>query len=208
MKIEVWADVVCPYCYLGKTRLEKALAGHKGVQVIFRSFQLDPQIKSMPGKSLYDYVAELRGAPIEWAVRIHEDLVREGKKEGIEYNFGDVVVANSFDAHRLIHFAKSKGLAGKAEDRLFRAYFTEGKDIADHATLTALGRDIGLDAVEVKKMLGSKAYSKEVLTDEKEAESLGIDGVPFFLFDRKRAIVGAQPVGVFERELGKRKIDS
>ncbi len=205
MEIEVWADVVCPYCYLGKKRLEKAMEKSPGASVVFRSFQLDPQIKSMPGKSLYDYVAELRGAPIEWAVRIHEDLVREGKKEGIEYNFGDVVVANSFDAHRLVHLAGSEGLAGKAEDRLFRAYFTEGKDIADHRVLAALGEEAGLDAADVKKMLSSKAFGKEVLNDEKEAARLGIDGVPFFLFDRKRAIVGAQPLEVFERELRRHK---
>ncbi len=202
MRIEVWADVVCPFCYLGKRRLETALKRFPDAQVVWHSFQLDPQIKSQPGKSLYDYVAGLRGESREDVARMHQDLIDEGKKAGITYNFDKVVIANSFDAHRLIHFAEAKGLGNLAEERLFRAYFTEGKDIADHATLASLGEEIGLDHGEAKKMLSSKAFSDEVLKDEKEAERLGIDAVPFFLIDRKLAVVGAQPAGIFEKALG------
>ncbi len=197
MRIEVWADVVCPYCYLGKRRLEEALKGFPGAEVEFRSFQLDPGIKSQPGKNLYDYVAELRGESRGRVEQMHESLIQEGKGAGIEYNFGKVVIANSFDAHRLVHFANSKGLGDAAEERLFKAYFTEGKDIADHETLAALGKEIGLDEGEAKEVLGLKRYSKEVNEDEREADRLGIDAVPFFLMDRRIAMIGAQPVETF-----------
>ncbi len=197
MRIEVWADVVCPYCYLGKRRLEEALKGFPGTEVIFRSFQLDPGIRSQPGKSLYDYVAELRGESRGRVEQMHEDLIREGKAAGIEYDFGRVVIANSFDAHRLIHFASSKGLGNAAEERLFKAYFTEGKDIADHGTLAALGKEIGLNEGEAREALDLKRYSKEVHEDEREADRLGIDAVPFFLLDRRMAMIGAQPVKEF-----------
>src|SRR5512135_2431626 len=165
MKIEIWADVVCPYCYLGKRRLELALADTTGVDVVWHSFQLDPSLETQGGKSLNDYVAELRGQPREWAVRIHQQLVEDGKEVGLEYDFDKAVVANSFDAHRLIHLAKARGRGNEAEDRLFRAYFAEGKNIADHATLASLGKEIGLESADVEKMLGSKAFSKDVLAD-------------------------------------------
>ncbi len=202
MKIEVWADVVCPYCYLGKKRLEEALKGFPGTEVVFRSFQLDPGIRSQPGKSLYDYVAELRGETREQAAKMHEALLIEGRKSGIEYDFEKVVIANSFDAHRLIHFARSKGLGNEAEERLFRAYFTEGKDIADRKTLAALAKEVGLDEREAREALDSMRFSKEVNEDEREADRLGIDAVPFFLLDRKLAMIGAQPVDAFIGFLG------
>ncbi len=201
MDIEVWADVACPFCYLGKHRLQAALKGRPPARIIWHSFQLDPSIKSPPKKSLYDYVAGRSGETRKQAIQMHEELKAEGRAAGIEYNFEKVILANTFDAHRLIHLAIRKKLGDAVEERLFRAYFTEGRDVSDRKTLVSLGKESGLDGGEVKRMLASDDFAKDVLFDENEAVRLGIDAVPFFIIDRKEAIVGAQPVEVFAKVL-------
>jgi protein disulfide-isomerase len=128
---------------------------------------------------------------------MHVQLTQTAKEAGLTYNFDDAKVANSYDAHRLIQLAKTQGLGDAAEERLFKAYFTEGRDFSDHETLVALGREIGLDEAAVKSMLDNNAYSEEVNRDIAEAETIGIRGVPFFVFDRKYAVSGAQPSATF-----------
>ncbi len=200
MKIDIWSDIMCPFCYIGKRKLEGALEQfeHKDdVQIVWYSFQLDPTMKYEAGKDIHGYLAAKYGKTREWSVSVHNQMTETAKKEGLTYNFDKALIANSFDAHRLIQLAKTKGLADAAEEKLFRAYFTEGKNISDHNTLMQIGMELGLGAVEVGEMLNSDAFADEVHNDIHMAQTLGISGVPFFLLDERYGISGAQPVKVF-----------
>jgi len=200
VKIDIWSDIMCPFCYIGKRKLEGALKqfDHKDdVEIEWHSFQLDPEMKPQPGKSLHQYLAERKGQSLEWSVKVHEQMTQTAKAEGLEYNFDKAVIANSFDAHRVIHLAKKHGLGDAAKERILRAYFTEGKNVSDHATLVELGKDAGLNADEVADMLRGNDFATEVHKDIEQSQELGINGVPFFVFDNKYAISGAQPTEVF-----------
>lgn len=204
MKIEIWSDVVCPYCYVGKRRFEKALAAfeHKEeVTVEYHSFQLYPHAESHTGKNAYDYLAEIKAITHEESVQMHKFVVDMAAKEGLEYNFDSVKPANTFDAHRLIQLAKLHGLGAHAEEALFDAYFTQGLDIADHETLAEIGDGIGLNKQSVIEMLSTDAMSENVRADARLARELGIEGVPFFLLDRKYGVSGAQRVELFSHAL-------
>ena len=200
MKIDIWSDIMCPFCYIGKRKLEGALAQFEhrdDVQISWHSFQLDPTMKYEVGKDIHSYLAAKYGKTREWSESVHKQMTETAKKEGLTYNFDKAIIANSFDAHRLIQLAKTKGTADVAEERLFRAYFTEGKNISDHNTLMQIGIDIGLGAVEIGEMLNSDAFATDVHKDIQTAQALGINGVPFFLLDEQFGISGAQPVEVF-----------
>jgi predicted DsbA family dithiol-disulfide isomerase len=204
MKIEIWSDIMCPFCYIGKRKLESALAqfqGKNNVEISWHSFQLDPSLKHEPGKNLYSYLSERKGMSLEHSKHLHDQLTETAKENGLTYNFDKAVIANSFDAHRLIQMAKEYNLGDAVEERLFKAYFTEGKNVADHSTLIELGGDIGLNRAEISSMLQSDKYSKEVNKDIEEARHLGIKGVPFFVMNRKYAVSGAQPVELFLQTL-------
>ncbi|MCE9599567.1 MAG: DsbA family oxidoreductase [Spirochaetia bacterium] len=204
MKVEIWSDIMCPFCYIGKRRFEEALKEFpqsKDVQIQWRSFQLDPNLKSQPGKDVYAYLAEIKGQTREWSMKMHEGVAQTAKEAGLEYRFDRAVIANSFDAHRLIQMAKTKGLDDAAEERLFRAYFTEGRNVADHQTLAELGADIGLNSQDVLAMLASNEFHNQVLADAQEAAQLGARGVPFFVIDRKYAVYGAQDSSTFLQAL-------
>lgn len=206
IRIEIWSDVVCPFCYMGKRRLENALEQFPAkdeVEILWHSLQLDPSAKKEEGKDIYDHLAEKYGQDREWAKAVNANLVENARKVGLEYNFDRVIPTNTFDAHRLIHFAASRGLQGEAEERLFAAYFTEGKDLSDLNALVQLGTEVGLDADEVRKSIESSDYADAVRRDIQEAESLGINAVPFFMFNRKYAISGAQPIHLFLESLQK-----
>jgi len=195
---------MCPFCYIGKRKFETAMnsfAGADNVEIEWHSFQLDPDIQAGHNKNLYQYLSERKGMSYDQSVQMHQQVTEMAKAVGLEYNFDKAVVANSFDAHRLIQFAKSKGLGDAAEERLFRAYFTEGKDFSDHATLVALGKDIGLDENDIAVMLKENKYAENVEEDISEASHIGIRGVPFFVFNRKFAVSGAQSPEVFSGAL-------
>jgi predicted DsbA family dithiol-disulfide isomerase len=206
MKIEIWSDIMCPFCYIGKRKLEAALAKfeHKdAIEIIWKSYQLDPNMQYEPGKNIYSYLAERKGFSIAQSEQMHQQVVVAAKNVGLTYNFDIAVINNSFDAHRLIQFAKSKNLGNQMEERLFKAYFTEGKNMGDHATLAALGHDIGLNKDEIKSILASSQFSQEVKNDLIEANQLEVRGVPFFVLDRKFAISGAQDESVFLQTIEK-----
>ena len=195
---------MCPFCYIGKRKLESALAqfpGKNNVVINWHSFQLDPSLKHEPGKDLYSYLSDRKGISFEHSKHLHDQLTQTAKENGLIYNFDKAVIANSFDAHRLIQMAKEHDLADAAEERLFKAYFTEGKNVADHSTLIELGHDIGLKREEISSMLQSNQYSKEVNKDIEEARHLGIRGVPFFIMNSKYAVSGAQPIELFLQTL-------
>ncbi len=206
MNIDIWSDIMCPFCYIGKRKLEVALAqfDHKDkINIIWHSFQLDPSIKYELGKDIYTYLAERKGQTREYWEKVHVNLVNSAKEEGLEYNFDISVLANTFDAHRLIQMAKQEGLGDAAEERLFRAYFTEGKNIEDKPTLIALGKEIGLNPALVNAMLNSNECAVDVEYDIATAQRYGITGVPFFVIDNKYGISGAQPSPVFLSTLQK-----
>lgn len=200
MKVEVWSDIACPYCWLGKHHLQEAIrrAGADDVEIEFRSFELQPNARAT--RPVREYLAERYGslAHIDAA---HERLARAGRAVGIDYDFEAALMANTFDAHRLHHLAKARGVGEAVMERLLRARQGEGADVSDGATLRRLAIEAGLDAAEVDEVLAGDAYADDVRGDERAARELGIQGVPFFLFDRRYAVSGAQPVEVFEQAL-------
>lgn len=205
MKVEIWSDVVCPFCYIGKRKFEQALEKfpHKDqVEIVWKSFQLDPEAPS-EGTDYLKNLSERKGWSLEQTKEITGNVTQMASEVGLEYHFEKAISANSFDAHRLSHFAHTRGLQDAAEEALFKSHFTEGKNIANHDMLTKLGMSIGLDSAEVKQMLDGKAFTSEVQQDIQEASELRISGVPFFVFDRKYAISGAQATEVFMQTLKK-----
>jgi predicted DsbA family dithiol-disulfide isomerase len=206
MKVEIWSDVMCPFCYIGKKRLEAALEQfpHRDqVEVIWKSFQLDPDLKTDPAKSVKQSLAEKKGWSPEQTDQSMAYVVNMAKEVGLTYHFDKAVVANSFDAHRFSHLAKKYGKQDEAEERLFAAYFIEGKNTADHETLIQLGTEIGLDGAEVAQALSGNDYADDVQTDIYESRQVGVTGVPFFVFADKYTVSGAQGSALFLQVLEK-----
>jgi predicted DsbA family dithiol-disulfide isomerase len=207
MKIKIWSDIMCPFCYIGKRNFENALvqfAHSEELEIEWKSFQLDPTIPKMKQRmDVYEYLAKSKGFSIEDSKAMHENVVKMAKNVGLEYNFDRAVVANSFDAHRLIQFAKTKGLGNEMEEVLFASYFTNGLDMSNLDSLIQIGSSIGLSPVELETILNSEDFSKEVQSDSLEAQKIGVRGVPFFVIDNKYAISGAQPSSVFLEALEK-----
>jgi len=206
MKVEIWSDVMCPFCYIGKRKFESALQkfGHSDkVEVEWKSFQLNPNMVTDPSRSTMQYLAETKGWSIEQTKNSMQHVSEMAKGVGLTYNFEKAVVANSFDAHRFIQFAKTKGKGDAAEESLFKAYFTEGKNTADHEVIIELAKSIGLDENETRKILSSNVFAKEVVDDITEAQKIGVRGVPFFVLDRKYAVSGAQDPEHFYQALSK-----
>lgn len=204
MKVDIWSDIRCPFCYIGKRKFEKALERfpHSDkVEVVWHSFQLDPELKTQPGVHVYDYLARVKGITRDQAVRMHQHVKQSAREVGLEFNFDSAIVANSFNGHRLIQLAKSKGLGDAAEEQLFKAHFIEGKNIDDIATLKEIGTAVGLSPDELSELLASDQYSAEVREDEMKAHAIGIRGVPFFILNDKYAVSGAQAPELFLQAL-------
>lgn len=202
MKIEIWSDIMCPFCYIGKRHLELALEQFKSeepVEISWHSFQLDPSIPFTFEKpvNVYQYLADRKGISLEQSLNMHENVVQMAKSVGLDYQFDKSIVANSYDAHRIIQLSKTKKLDSVAEEVFFKAYFTEGRDLADKNTLLELAKNIGLQEEEIIQTLTEKKFSKEIEADIQEAANLGIRGVPFFVINRQYGISGAQPVAAF-----------
>jgi predicted DsbA family dithiol-disulfide isomerase len=204
MKIEIWSDVVCPWCYIGKRRFENALAAfeHRDkVEVTYRSFQLDPNAPKKFEGSIDEWLADSKGIRVEQSVALHARLAEMGKAEGLDYRFDKVKYGNTFDAHRLIHFAAHHGKQAEMKDRLQRAYFSEGALISDLDTLVGLAKEVGLDADEARSALVTDAHASEVRADIRRAHDIGVSGVPFFLIDEQYGVSGAQPTELFAQAL-------
>jgi predicted DsbA family dithiol-disulfide isomerase len=204
MKIEIWSDVVCPWCYIGKRRFETALAqfAHRDqVEVIWRSYQLDPRAPRNAELTVTEMLARKYGMSLRQAAAANERVTELAAQEGLEYHLETAKYTNTVDAHRLIHFAAQQGQQEAMQERLLRAYFSESADVGDHATLVRLAGEIGLDAEEARAVLESDRYAGEVRADEQRARAFGIGGVPFFAVDETYGISGAQPVEVFQEVL-------
>jgi len=204
MQIEIWSDIMCPFCYIGKRKFEKALEGFvnkDNVEIIWKSYQLAPEMKTSPGKTIHQYLSEHKGVSMNEAKRMNDYVTDLAAKSGLVYNFDKAVVANSFNAHRLIHLAGKHGKQNEIKEKLLAAYFTEGKNVDDLDTLVKIGIEAGLHTDEVKAALASDAYANEVMDDIDEANQIGVNGVPFFVFNRKYAISGAQESQSFTQAL-------
>lgn len=198
MKVEIWSDFVCPFCYIGKTKFESALAqfAHKDkVEVIYKCFELDQgkHAKSLTIGSL----AKKYGMTAEKAKEMTQGVASQAAEVGLRFEFDNMLTANTFDVHRLLLLAQEKGIASSYVNIVFEAYFTNNVDIEDHAKLIKLAVQAGLSEEEVQSVLSSDQYASDVRADEQQASSLGISGVPFFVLNNKYAISGAQPQHVF-----------
>ncbi|ACJ33987.1 DsbA family oxidoreductase [Anoxybacillus flavithermus] len=206
MKIEIWSDFVCPFCYIGKRRLEEALSSfphRENVEIIFRSFELDPNAKKETSLSIHEMIARKYGISVDEAKRANADIGKQAAALGLTFHFETMKPTNTFDAHRLAQYAKEKGKLDEVVERLFYAYFTESKRISDRNVLLELAEVAGLDRKEVEMMLDSERYAEHVRNEEAIAAQLGVRGVPFFVLNQKYAISGAQPVDVFRQALEK-----
>ncbi len=206
MSVEIWSDVACPWCYIGKRRFETALAQFKHrdeVEVIWRSYQLDPSAPRTSDKTINEILAKKYGVSPQKALAMNNQISELGVKEGIDYHFEKVQYGNTFDAHRLIHLAATHNLQNAVKERLMKAYFTEGATIGDPETLVTCVAEVGLDAEEARAVLNSDAYADEVRADIQRASLFGIQGVPFFAIDETYGVSGAQPVEVFSEVLTK-----
>lgn len=206
MRIDIWSDIVCPFCYIGKRRLEAALERfeHRDqVQVVWHSFELDPEAPVGANELSVDHVAAKYGMPPEQARANNAGLAAQAATVGLSFNWEDAISANTFDAHRLVHLAatKSRETADELEERLMRAFFTEGFAVDDRDVLLDIAGDAGLAADEVEAVLDSDRFTDAVRADESAARRMGIGGVPFYVFAEKYAVSGAQPLEVFEQAL-------
>ncbi|WP_288221951.1 DsbA family oxidoreductase [uncultured Clostridium sp.] len=206
MKIEIWSDIFCPFCYIGKRRFENALSNFKDkekVEVVFRSFELNPDAPKFNDKSIHEAISEKYGISLEEAKLNNENIVNQAKALGLDYNFDSLVLTNSFDAHRMIHFAKEYGKMEEMTEALFKAYFIDSKNISDIDSLGNIAESIGLNKEDAIKILQSDKYKNQVREDESLARRYGITSVPTFIFNDKFKVTGAQPEDIFLMALNK-----
>jgi predicted DsbA family dithiol-disulfide isomerase len=196
LSVEVFSDVVCPWCYIGKRRFEAALerfAHRDDVEVTWRSFELDPDAPADRQGPPAERLAEKYGVSLDEARAMNARVTETAAQDGLEYHLDLARGGNTFDAHRAIHLAAAHGLQAEAQERLMRAYFTEGEPIGDPETLVRLLAELGVDADEARAALAGDAYAEEVRADEELAVRMGVRGVPFFVLGRRYGVSGAQP---------------
>lgn len=196
MHVEIWSDIACPWCYIGKRRFESALAAYEHrdeVTVTWRSFELDPHAPPQRDEDGTTHLAQKYGTSREQAVAMQDRMTETAAGDGLEFRFDIARGGNTFDAHRVLHLAAAHGLQDAMKERIMRAYLTEGELISDHGTLERLALDVGLPAEEVREVLTSDRYAAEVRHDERTAAQFGISAVPFFVVDRAIGAAGAHP---------------
>ena len=206
MKVEVWSDIMCPFCYIGKRHYEEALKDFSGageVEIEWKSFQLDPNIPETvePGTTSAEYLATSKGINSQQVKSMHHQVQSMAEEAGLQYNLEATKLFNSFKAHRIIQLAKTKGKGDAAEDLFFKAHFTDNKDLGNEAVLMELAAEIGIPAEAAQEALSNTLYADKVKEDIYEAQQVGVRGVPFFVFDNKYAVSGAQPVEAFTQVL-------
>lgn len=200
MKVEIWSDVMCPFCYIGKNNFEKALEKlpfKDEIEVEWKSFQLDPTLNPDETKTTFEYFKEKKGVPEAQAKQMVEQVSQMGNTAGIRFNFEKAIITNTFSAHKILHLAKKYKKANEMEEALFIAHFIEGKNVGGINTLVEIAGSLGIDTDEARKVLTSEEFDDEVKQDFSEAKSHGISGVPFFILNGKYAVSGAQPTEFF-----------
>ena len=206
MKIEIWSDVMCPFCYLGKRKFENALAQFaekEHIELEWKGFQLNPALVTDTAISIQQYLSEHKGMSLEQVKQSQSYITQAGQVVGLDYHFDKVIVANTFKAQQLLKFAREQNKQNEMEERLFEAFFTEGQNVDDLTTLVQLAIEVGLDTTGLLDALETNQYLAQVQADIAEANALGIHGVPYFVFNRKLAVNGAQESPVFLETLSK-----
>lgn len=204
IKVEIWSDILCPFCYISKRRLEKALTTFEyagQVEVHWRSFELYPDANPAPGVSYYSQLAAKYGQTEDWARQMGASTTQLAAEDGLAFNFNQAVHANSLRAHCLVHLAARHGQQDAAKERLFKGHFEEGLDVNDVPTLTRMGVELGLPAAEVAQLLASRELEQQVRYDEYQARQIGVRGVPYFVFNDKYTVSGAQSAELFREVL-------
>ena len=204
MKIEIWSDIACPFCYIGKRKLEKAiqrLPNSEGIVLEWKSFQLNPSLQTDPNQNTLSYLAEAKGWTMDQTLQMTAQVTAMGKEEGLNFNFEKTAVANTKRSHRLLHLAKGFNCQNELKEQLFKVYFEEGKNIDELETLLQCAEQVGIPRAEAINVLDTHAFEEEIDQDVYESRLIGVQGVPFFVFDRKFGISGAQPDEVFDQTL-------
>lgn len=198
MKVQIWSDFRCPFCYLGKTHLQQAIekSGIE-VEVELMSFELDPNHVANKKISIHEKLAGIRNISVSQAKEMNNYVAQMGKQAGLDYQFDQLIDSNSFLIHQVFQLAKSRGLGNRFADAGFLAYFEKGKDLEDLQILLELGQSVGLDSEEIKKALELQTFAKQVRADEAQARAIGVRGVPHFVINDKLTLSGAQPVETF-----------
>jgi len=206
MKIEIWSDYACPYCYIGKRRLEKALenfSDREDIDISFKSFELDPSASYKTTTNTRDRISAKYRISIQKAQQMIDSITEHAKRVGLDYNYGTTRYTNTFDAHRIAKYAETKGKGLEISEKLLHAYFNENKQMSDHKVLTDIAIEIGLNKLEVENILKKKKFAADVRNDERESDRLGIQAVPFFLINGKYSISGVQSSKVFKKAIEK-----
>ena len=204
MKIEIWSDYVCPFCYIGKRRLEEALEqtglGEKA-EVVFKAFELDPNSPAVSDTLIKESLAKKYGMSVEEAKKMTDNVVDQAKTVGLNYNFDVMTPANTFNAHRLAKLAEQEGFDKTVSESLLKAYFIDGEKIGTDDVLLRIAEEAGISRDRAKEVLDSDEFADDVRMDIAEAQQIGVKGVPFFVINRKYAISGAQPAEAFANAL-------
>jgi len=206
MKIEVWSDFACPFCYIGKVRLDKAIkkSGRDDIELVYKSFLLDPMATNEVEGSPVENLARKYGQSVAQAQMMVDQIVAMAKEEGLEYDFVNLKERNMINAHRLLHLAMDKGVEDKVNKKLFDAHLVEGRDLADFNVLIDIGVSSGLEEEDIREVYSGDKYVDEIQKDLNEANELGITSVPYFIIDRDRSIRGAQSVDIMLHEINKK----
>lgn len=200
LHVEIWSDIICPFCFIGKRQFEKGLqlfTGRDQVQVSWRSFELDPQAKKDASQNLYQYLASKYGKSLDWAKEMSDGVAAQAANVGLEFNFAKSIPTNTFDGHRLLHMARAFGKENALQEDLFNAHFRDGLDLGKHEVLIEQAKNVGMDGAAVKAMLESQNFAAEVRAEEELAQAFRITGVPAFVVNRKYLVTGAQAPETF-----------
>ena len=206
MKVEIWSDFVCPFCYLGKAKFEKALEGFsdkKNVEIVYKSFELDPNARKTYKGTMSELISKKYGITIEQAKANNERITAQAKEVGLVYNLEKAIPVNTFYSHRLFQYAKQLGKDSELVGIMFKSYFTDSKNISEIDTLVQISKEAGLEEKSVREILNSDKYADLVRDDEKESQDIGVDVVPFFLINKKYTVAGAQPIETLRKALEK-----
>jgi protein disulfide-isomerase len=204
MKVQIWSDIACPFCYIGKRHLELAAEQtNTPLEIEWMSFQLDPNAPEKTDKSIYEILATKYGKDVTWAKQMNANMIEMGEKVGLTFNVDIQKPTNTLKAHLLLHQAKEEGLQSKLKETLFEAYFVEGMNISDTETLLEIAKEAGLNIEKAKSILVEEKYKEEVRNDINLAQRYGVQGVPFFILNNKYALSGAQPVEAFVQAFDK-----